>query len=282
MKTSSILLLSMAAMSEGFNLTLDNGRCTVTDSQATCTYRKETLQNRDVLYQIPEGTPPAGGWPVMIQYHGWNMGGESDWDAKKSGRSGMYYKVATKAHLLNTGFAVFAPDSNMFRDGGYWETNIDPFASENLEIWQSSDDHRFLMALISEIEGGIYGDLNSKKLNAMGFSSGGFMTSRMGFNYYDKFTTLSIVAGGPAWCDGAWCPQTFFSSPEPKKAVENHPPTLFLHGSRDFVCKARFAKDYHEILKSAGRVTKYVTEAVGHIWLSKSPSEIVNWVRQYN
>eukprot|EP01060_Flectonema_neradi_P015990 TRINITY_DN2260_c5_g1_i1.p1 TRINITY_DN2260_c5_g1~~TRINITY_DN2260_c5_g1_i1.p1 ORF type:complete len:297 (+),score=54.21 TRINITY_DN2260_c5_g1_i1:44-892(+) len=282
MKAFSVVLMSLAAATQGMNLTLSNSRCTVTNSRATCTFEKETLQTRDVLYQVPEGTPPTGGWPVMIQFHGWRMGGEKDWDASSSASSGVYYKVATKAHLLNTGFAVFAPDANEFHDGGYWETNIDPYASDNLKVWETSDDHRFLTALIAEIKGGVYGNLNVDKLHAMGFSSGGFMTSRMGFNYFDEFKSISVVAGGPAWCDGWWCPETFFSSPEPKNAVEKHPPTLFLHGSRDTICRPQYATDYYNRLEAAGRATKYVTESVGHAWLSSSPGEIVNWVRQHN
>eukprot|EP00755_Sulcionema_specki_P028236 Sspe_Gene.89464::Locus_61232_Transcript_1_4_Confidence_0.333_Length_944::g.89464::m.89464 len=277
---SPLALLLLVVLAEGANVTAS--RCTLTPNRATCSYKVTTLQARDIFYELPDGVAPQGGWPVMIQFHGWNMGGKGDWDATSSSGAGRYNKVAAKKALLDAGIAVFAPDSNQYRDGGYWETNLDPYASADLQVWESSDDHRFMMALLGEMERGVFGKLDVTRVHAMGFSSGGFMASRMAFNYPQRFRTVTVVAAGPAWCDGWWCPSTFFDETQPAAAMKTHPPTLHLHGTRDSMCYPRYAEDYHTRLQAAGRKSSYVTENVGHQWPVSSPTRILDWVRTHN
>ena len=53
-------------------------RCETTGSAVlttTCTHHETQVHvrwgnYRDVRWQVPEGTPPAGGWPVVVMYHG--------------------------------------------------------------------------------------------------------------------------------------------------------------------------------------------------------------------
>eukprot|EP00754_Rhynchopus_humris_P041558 Rhum_TRINITY_DN25112_c0_g1::Rhum_TRINITY_DN25112_c0_g1_i1::g.181272::m.181272 len=278
---AALLLLPQAAEARSvYNRTGPANTCTVTSSEAQCVYTTVVLQERNIYHMIPSGTAPAEGWPVVMLYHGWNMGGKDGWQAKAGSTS--FNKVRTKAALLEAGFAVFAPDSNMFRDGGYWETNIDPYASADLAVWAQADDNRFLTALFAEMEAGYFGKVNVKKMHGIGFSSGGFMTSRMGFNYASKFLSLTVVSGGPAWCDGWWCPEDVFDSAQPQAALPSHPPTLFLHGTEDKMCYPKYSLDYEERLKKVNVVTKYVTEKCGHTWLAATPKEHLDWVKKFN
>ena len=51
-------------------------------------------------------------------------------------------------------------------------------------MWSTSEDHLLLKSLYEKFNDGYFGfKLDTNRMHAIGFSSGGFMTSRMAFSY---------------------------------------------------------------------------------------------------
>ncbi|MBP8185085.1 MAG: plasmid partitioning protein, partial [Pseudomonas sp.] len=79
------------------------------------------LSSRKVLYQVPAGTPPAGGWPLVIVYQGSFFALDNfvyysnEWAGK------LYHEGKTIKTLLDHGYAVIAPSAPADL---FWQTNI--------------------------------------------------------------------------------------------------------------------------------------------------------------
>jgi hypothetical protein len=70
-----------------------------------------------------------------------------------------------------------------------WQTNLP--GTSNLKDWEKTSDHKMLIDLWDSIDKAEFGlKININKKHATGFSSGGFMTSRMGFSYPGQFRSL--------------------------------------------------------------------------------------------
>ena len=281
---SALAASTLAVNAEALTNLNASSHCTITSSNAQCTYKTEVIQTRDVHYMIPSGTAPAKGWPVAMMFHGWNTGGKGAWSSDSS--NAIYYnKIKVKAALVEAGYAVFTPDSSQWRNGGYWQTNVDPYANGKLASWEGSDDHMFLAAMFGQMgEGSMFGKVDMSNIHIMGFSSGGYQSSRMALSasiFKKSWKSVSIQSGGPAWCSGMFCSQAVFDESAVATAMKSHAPTLFLHGSKDYTVPSKFAQQYEEKLKALGKSTKFVAAAVGHQWLSNANTEILAWVKKY-
>jgi predicted esterase len=190
----------------------------------------------------------------------------------------LYDKVQTVKALLDAGFIVISPNAHSSR--GYWDTNASPYNTGDLSRWDSAPDHQIADGIHKGIRSGTFGNANPLLMHALGFSSGGYMTSRMAFSYAGTYKSLSIVCGSYYWCSGDNCPSTPLNSLQPE--LSNHPPTLFLHGSRDSTVPASTSVAYYNTLRANNIDTKMVTQNVGHVWPSNSPSQIVAWVLSHN
>jgi len=220
---------------------------------------------RPVVYQIPVGDAPDEGWPVAIIYQG-SYSPINDFDYRRSESFGLYYEGKTIERLLNSGYAVIAPRAER---GIYWQTNT----SSESSIYEESSDYTFLTNLFEAIEKGRFGPLNSNRMYATGFSSGGYNTSRMAVSFPGKFKALAIQSGSYANCLGPLCQV-------PKQVPANHPPTLFLHGLIDPLVPWFTMNQYYDLLLFHGIKTKRFTSlSAGHKWLSAAPKQIVNWFK---
>jgi len=245
-------------------------RCTLSGGHLSCTHEVGVIpasqtgdEDRRVYWQVPLGTPPAEGWPTVLLFQGTALPAARFWDAHEDDLFGLFHQVATTRALLDAGFAVISPDA---RSGGlgFWDTNVLPWSLE----WEGAPDHRLMLALFEGIDAGQFGALRSERLLAGGFSSGGYMTSRMAVSYPGRFDALAIVAGSYAWCGGVLCTL-------PDTLPAGHPPTLFLHGAIDWIVPMWTMDLYHDQLLSEGYTTRRVTEAgAGHVWIDAAPTEI--------
>lgn len=259
------------------NTTERLARCT-SGYTINCQYKTKTVGGRWVGYQVPEGTAPRNGWPTVIVYHGWNlMNSEYCWYANQGYYYGLYYKAQTISYLLNNGFAVITPDalSNL----KYWQTNINQYATADLNKWVGSQDDNLVTNLIYECERGTFGPCDVNRLGAIGFSSGGYMTSRMAMNYQKNFKALVINSGSYYYCSGS-CSESIANQLS-KSYFQNHPPTLFLHGTRDSTVPSSTSTMYYNRLKDNGVTTDRKTESVDHQWLAQSPTQILNWMKEH-
>jgi len=139
-----------------------------------------------------------------------------------------------------------------------------------------------LINLWSQLSRGLHGyKFNLNKIHAAGFSSGGFMTSRMGFSYPGMFSSLSINGGSYYNCDGV-C-NRYLDAFE-KELIDLHPPTQILQGATDPVVLASSNVDYDRELNRREWIQnrRINREKVGHRWLDEAPELILDWINSHN
>ncbi len=250
-----------------------DSRCTQTADTLHCAHHTLLvspgglgLGNRAVHWQVPLGTPPDAGWPVVLMFQGSFFSADTFWDGTTSMPYGGWNQGHVLRALLDLGFAVITPKTR-FDGAYYWDTNVVGFSGN----WSTSDDHHLLLQIFDSIRAGTFGPLSSTRWYATGISSGGYMTSRMALSYPGKFRALAVESASWATCAGALC-----SIPPPLPA--DHPPTLLLHGERDDIVPISTMRLYEGALKAQGTEVKVVTDAdAGHAWLDASPGEVPAW-----
>jgi len=248
-------------------------RCTANAIALTCPYNTIELNaggiGRTVLWQVPRGDAPAGGWPVAIMFQGTAASPALTWAATPLEPFGAYAQTQVVQRLLDNGFAVLTPATHL---GGFtfWDTN-NPLVGD----YYASNDHAFMLSIFAAINSGAFGVSDPSRLFATGISSGGYMTSRMAVSYPGRFRALAIAAGSYATCAGILC------NVGPIGA--DHPPTLFLHGLLDPVVPIITMEAYAAKLAAAGVPTRKVIEATAlHRWIAASPDEVLAWFRTYD
>jgi poly(3-hydroxybutyrate) depolymerase len=239
-------------------------RCTATGAMLACTKQTVQIGGRTVTYQLPLGTPPASGWPIVIYYQGSFVAASHAFAAAMSDAFGQYQLTETVKALLDRGYAVIAPETV----GGatpYWETNVPPYATS----WTDSPDDVFVHALVAATADGTFGPLDASRTYAMGISSGGFMTSRMAVSYAGTFRALAIASASYATCSN------ICSVPA---LPADHPATLFLHGAADAVVPVSTMYPYRDALAAAGRDAQSIVDpTAGHQWLAEAVTAVPDW-----
>lgn len=265
--------------------------CNVSSTSASCTYKQRgngywcglLPLSRNVRWQVPEGTPPAGGWKTAFYYNGTVISGTSlanPFSAGVADLFGAYYQPQILRELLDnpggTGpkYAVFAPEppaSLVFAQ--FWHTN-------SVFPYELSCDYAFFPDFWGEIKGGSYGSASQYNMNqryAYGISSGGYNTSRMAvtFNSGNVWKALGIVSASYATCAGPLC--TVPSLPS------NHPPTKFWHGLTDFIVPEYTMEMYYNQLVSQHIPTEKVVGLQGHQFTADDlgATGIKNWFDSY-
>ncbi len=258
---------------------IDSGlgsRCVVSATSVTCAHETTMLAtttmlaDRAVHYQVPLGTAPTGGFPAVIAFQGTSLPSEMTWSGRSTDAYGLYDQALVVARLLDAGFAVITPDA---AGGGttYWDTNIPPYAT----AWETSPDHQLMLHLFAAITAGTFGAIDDTHLYATGFSSGGYMTSRMAVSYAGHFRALAIASGSYATCGGSICTI-------PTTLPSDHPPTLFLHGQLDTLVPIATMMSYESALRGQGVATQIVTDATaGHQWIDAAPDAVLAWFQAH-
>lgn len=242
----------------------------------TCERKTTTLLSgvtgtapRQVHWQVPTGTAPAGGWPAVVMYSPSPYSAQLAWSATKLLPAGAYYETATIKTLLDAGYAVLTPESYLV-GFTFWDTNV-----PGLDYSVAPDRH-FVEDILDEIGAGTFGPLDTDRLFATGMSSGGYMTSRMAVSHAGTFRALAIQSASYATCLGPICPV-------PGDLPDDHPPTLFLHGLIDPVIPIWTMYPYHDRLNAQGTPTRTVVEPLAtHAFLPAAPGERVAWFRAHD
>lgn len=220
------------------------------------------LTPRAVRWQVPEGAPPAGGWPVAFYFAGTQLSDLSHAFDRNVGDSfGMEYEPRIIHELLDdpygTGkkYAVFVADppaSGVFVQ--FWHTNA-------VVPYSISCDYDFLPDFFNEIKSGSYGSAsqyNMSRRYAYGISSGGYNSSRMAVTYNsgNVWKALGILAASYATCAGPVCSVPSLPS--------NHPPTKFWHGQNDILVPLWTMHAYYNKLGQGGFTTQKIESGAGH------------------
>ena len=237
----------------------------------TCARRTTEVgpARRDVHWQVPVGTAPAGGWPAVVMYSPSLYSADLAWSASLLLPAGAYHETDTIRRLLDNGFAVLTPESHL-AGFTFWDTNVP------LVDYERSLDKAFVEDILRGIDAGTFGPLNGRRLFATGMSSGGYMTSRMAVSHRGRFRALAVQSASYATCLGPLCSV-------PADLPDDHPPTLFLHGQIDVVVGIGTMYPYRNGLDAQGTPTRTVTSRfAGHEFLPAAPGEIVAWFRAWD
>lgn len=234
-------------------------------------------QGRELLWQVPAGEPPAGGWPVVLAFHGTNDPADKmfywNYYSAVDQAFGGYYQLKTIQGLLDAGFAVIAPKGRLLPGGIYWDTNIAPYASN----WDTAPDALFVERIFEEAELGSFGPLDATRFYATGLSSGAYMSSRMAITYPDRFQAVALQSGSYATCLSSFpCVVTAADLPD------DHPPTLLMAGYWDTIVPLYTTEEYEDALDANG--TESTLEVVGyasHQWTASSPDWVLEWFQTH-
>jgi poly(3-hydroxybutyrate) depolymerase len=240
-------------------------RCQVTSTSNRCSHTVSTVGGRPVYWQVPMGPAPAKGWPAVVVFQASTATPGMTWDGDAGAPLGAFNFMKMQALLLDNGFAVIAPTAD--NNGGWWDTNF-----PNYEV---SGDATFIPTFLAAIASGTFGTIDAAKLYAAGWSSGGFMTSRMAISYPGHFAALAIHSGGYATCTTV-CPGPIPALPA------NHPPTLLLHGALDVAVPVAVARSYFDALTANGTEAEIVVNPnTMHDFLPVAPEEFACWFLQH-
>lgn len=219
---------------------------------------------RAVRWQVPEGTPPAGGWPVAFYYAGTQPTDTNHAFDRDMGEAfGVGYEPRIIHELLDnpagTGrkYAVIVADPPA--SGGWvqaWHTNL-------VYPYSASCDASFFPDFWGEIKAGAYGPASQYNMNqryAYGISSGGFNTSRMAVTYNsgsnnNVWKALAIVSASYATCS--------YSCSIPALPA-NHPPTKLYGGVNDPLVPIQTTRDYFDKLVQGGFTAQKLEHGGGH------------------
>ena len=235
-----------------------------------CSHQWVTLDGRLVSYQTPLGAPPPGGWPVVYFFQGSFFPAELIWSASPASPLELFgarAQTTTVKRLLDGGYAVVAPNAH-FLGTFAWDTNLPPWAY----AWTLSPDHHFMLEIFEAVTAGALGPLSATEWYATGVSSGGYMASRMGISYPDRFRALAIAAASYATCGGAACVVPELDG--------THPPVLFVHGALDPVVPLWTMDLYRDRLSAAGVDNRaLVNPDFPHGWIPEAPDAVLAWFR---
>lgn len=254
------------------NQVFADSRCTETHyyfapSELICSYRvtkipSSWLTTRDVLWQLPLGEAPAGGWPVVLVYQGSLY--PVEFSRKSTALYGGYYELQTIRKLLDSGYAVLAPRAAA--DLAWFTNTLSPFTP-----YEWTTDFGFLNNVFSAIKRGQFGPLNTAREYATGISSGGYNTSRMALTWPGQFKALVVHSASWATCGGSLCVLPLYMP-------TTHPPTKFLQGFLDPLAPWWTMQIYYDRLLYEGIETEQLTMPMGgHEWFSVSPAAVVDW-----
>eukprot|EP01052_Picozoa_sp_SAG31_P032673 SAG31_NODE_3605_length_4077_cov_12.386124_2_plen_190_part_00 len=187
-------------------------------------------------------------------------------------------QAETVRGLLDSGFAVVTPDA--LGRLAYWQTNMNRYAVADLAVWTESEDHRFVMELLQLVGSGRYGPVDASRISAIGFSSGGYMTSRMAVNYPFEFKAFVVVGGSYYYCAGS-CTDDI-ADRVPERVWQNHGPMLFLHGGSDGTVPTATSELYHQrLLRYNVTTRRHVQLDLGHAWVDNSAAEVTRWLMEH-
>jgi predicted esterase len=112
-----------------------------------------------------------------------------------------------------------------------------------------------------------------------GFSSGGFMTSRLAKIFPTYFSGLIIHSGTDADSISFTDRGPEFDCDSPQLYSATHPPTLVVHGEKDQLVPYKCGLHLYDELRRNNITASLLTDAEkGHIWLSSRSNEMIEWL----
>ena len=234
---------------------------------------EEWIQSRRFLWQKPPELPPVGGYPVLFILHGSSCFAESWFWAGRGLYKGAFIwgrqqtKFVEKA--LERGYFVIASDSSYL---SFLSTKVKAWDASTI-TFNESIDLPFIQGILDWLVDHPPTPVNISRLYCAGFSSGGFMTSRIAHLFGSRFKAVAIHSATNANVVN-W--RTDFTSPQ--NFSHDHPPTLVIQGGKDGMMPAKAAIHFYEELQKNGISSKLLYKPNGHhIWYSEFNNQILDW-----
>ena len=230
--------------------------------------QEEWIENRRFLWQHPPSPPPDEGYPVLFVLHGASQDAESWFHGcfLWTGRQSRFVEYA-----LEKGFFIVAPDSlRPFTPGPKaW----DAFA----RTMNTSADLPFIQDLLLWLHTAPV-NLDITRVHCIGFSSGGFMASRIAHFFGFTFASVAIHSGANADCITLTDRGPVFDCASPQNFSSMHPPCLIIHGGKDGLVPPECALHLYDQLQERGVPSELLFSSHGHhIWLPYYNKDIVDW-----
>ncbi|MBS3773458.1 MAG: prolyl oligopeptidase family serine peptidase [Candidatus Thermoplasmatota archaeon] len=224
------------------------------------------LDGRRLLWQQPTASPPTDGYPVIFVLHGavqradaW-FGGSDPWSMAQT-------SFTTTA--LERGLIVVAPES---RRPLFWgPRSWDAFAA----TVDTSLDLPFFQDIFAWLE---TLPVNSSAVYCTGFSSGGFMTSRLARTFPACFAAVAIHSGADATATRLTWMGPILDCTKPLHFPAGYPPTMVIHGRYDEVVPALCGINLYGELQRNGIPSQLVLTEDGHVWQTARNQEILDWL----
>src|SRR6056297_625334 len=227
------------------------------------------LSQRLILYEKPHSPPPELGYPVLFLLHGASQYPFS-WFFPFNSWSIQQSRFSEKA--IDAGFFIVAPSSGRPINPGphAWSSFIDDV--------NESEDLKLFNTLFNWLENDVYFPIDLDHVFCAGFSSGGFMTSRLAKEFPDRFSGVLVHSGTDADSITFTSSGPEFDCNSPLNYSKDHPPTLVVHGEKDRLVPYECGLHFFEELQRHNITSSLLTDTdKGHIWLSLQSEDMLQW-----
>jgi len=218
-------------------------------------FKKEKIDCRTFYYKAPVTEKPESGYPVIFLFHGAVQHG-FDWFFGFNPWS--YRQTQFTRKCLDDGYFVIAPSSlKPVRPGPRaWDIfsndTKDVIFMEKMLEWVSSNE-----------------DLDIDNIYCAGFSSGGFMCSRVGHIFGNQIKAIAVNSGANADCIYLTNGPPEFDLNRTYDIKSDFPPTIIIHGEQDGFVPVEAANLFYDDLQRCGIFSeKHINPDIGHIWLT--------------
>lgn len=230
---------------------------------------------RDLLIFEPTLTTSSPA-PVMLYFHGTNAPVELS--RPFTSEYGLAYENAYIQTLRDAGFVVIAPTANRivpFYIGPAvlaWEANISPYSSH----FERGRDYQLTQHLLNNLEDFSSVPIDPSKIFLSGFSSGGYMSSRLAQDPLIAKLIRGIVVHSASYgeCLASQCYV-------PANLPDWHPNTLLVANKDDSIVPFYTVEMYQARLK-ANRIphqTVFSNEG-DHAWKKNHGEKIIEWLKK--
>lgn len=244
-------------------------------SDVVPTYKTITVNGDErelLIYRPVMSDKPA---PVVIYFHGTNV--PVDPHRPENAPYGLTYEKRFIEDLTSAGFVVIAPTANrivpyyVMPSVVAWEANVAPYSNH----FNNSRDYQLVHRLFRDLNKIIdTHSADTENIFFAGFSSGGYMASRMAQEPEMAGLVRGIVLHSSSYgeCIASQCSI-------PKSLPQWHPETLLVANKDDSIVPFYTVELYAERLeKNQITFDTFFSESGDHAWKKTHPQKIVDWL----
>lgn len=235
---------------------------------------QETINDRTFYWIRPDSDPPEEGYPVLFMLHGALE--QADWyvNSPRLFYSGQRYFIQ---QALKEGYLIVVPES------GYIQSSIPVKAWDAFtKGTDNNSDLQFLKNITTWLQTSCEEHTNPHNQHCLGFSSGGFMASRIGHDQPTLFKSLSIYAAGDANGFDYNGGRPTFNLSANTTYPDNHPPTLIITGLFDPIVPIIVSRHLYKGLQEAHIETQLEARILGtHLWSPFTTDTILSFIQSH-